>query len=93
MDVTTRARVEVGVRELKSNLSSYLDEVAGGATIVVTERGRPVARIVAIDEPTSHLAELITAGVVSAPASRTRHRPTRVRASGLVSELVDEQRR
>jgi prevent-host-death family protein len=93
MDVTTQNRIEVGVRELKTNLSSYLDDVAGGATIVVTERGRPVARIVAIDEPTSHLAALIAAGVVRAPTSRTRHRPTRVRASGPVSELVDEQRR
>ena len=93
MSVTTRASVEVGVRELKSNLSSYLDEVAGGVTIVVTERGRPVARIVAIDEPTSHLADLIAAGVVRAPSSRTRHRPTRVHATGSVSELVDEQRR
>ena len=93
MSVTTHRSVEVGVRELKSNLSSYLDEVAAGATIVITERGRPVARIVAIDEPTSHLAGLIAAGVVRAPASGTRHRPTRVRASGPVSELVDEQRR
>lgn len=93
MGVTTRSTVEVGVRELKSKFSSYLDDVAGGVTIVVTERGRPVARIVAIDEPTSHLAALIAAGVVQAPTSRTRHRPTRVRAHGSVSELVDEQRR
>jgi prevent-host-death family protein len=94
MNVASRRRVEVGVRDLKNNLSAYLDEVADGSTIVVTERGRPVARIVGIDEPTSHLAELIAAGVVRAPTSRVRHRPTkRIHAAGNVSELVAEQRR
>jgi prevent-host-death family protein len=94
MQVATRASVKVGVRELKNNLSAYLDEVADGATIVVTERGKPVARIVGIDQPTSHLAELIAAGVVQPPTSRVRHRPAKlIEAIGTVSDLVAEQRR
>ena len=55
----------VGVAELKAKLSEYLARVRAGEEIVVTERGRPVARIgpaePAVDE---HLAELERAGVI-----------------------------
>lgn len=37
---------QVGIRELKSRLSQYLRDVKAGATVVVTERGSPVARLV-----------------------------------------------
>lgn len=33
----------VGVRELRQNLSVYLDRVKAGETLEVTERGEPVA--------------------------------------------------
>ncbi len=46
----------LGIRELKAKLSECVREVKMGATIVVTERGRRVARIVR--EPDS-LAERI----------------------------------
>lgn len=36
----------VGIRELKSKLSECVRDVKAGATIIVTEHGRPVARIV-----------------------------------------------
>jgi prevent-host-death family protein len=92
--VATQPPVEVGVRELKNNLSAYLDEVAAGATVVVTERGKPVARLVGIDEPTSRLAELVAAGLVQTPRSPVRHRPSKlIKASGTVSDLVADQRR
>ena len=39
----------VGVRELRQNASRYLAIVAaGGGPIVITDRGRPVARLVGI---------------------------------------------
>lgn len=44
--------MEVGVRELKSHLSQYLAKVRRGETIVVTDRGQPVARIVPTPPPT-----------------------------------------
>ena len=34
---------QVGVRELRQNLSVYLDRVKAGESLEVTERGRPVA--------------------------------------------------
>jgi prevent-host-death family protein len=38
-----------GVREARQNLSALLDEVKRGREVVITERGRPVARLVPPD--------------------------------------------
>ena len=35
-----------GIREARQNLSKLLDEVRKGREVVITDRGRPVARIV-----------------------------------------------
>jgi len=40
-----------GVREARQNLSALLDEVRKGREIVITERGRPVARLVPPGRP------------------------------------------
>ena len=42
----THMSKHVGVRELRQNLSKYLDRVKAGEDLVVTERGREVARLV-----------------------------------------------
>ena len=39
----------VGSRELKNRLGRYLKLVGQGETLIVTDRGKPVARIVRID--------------------------------------------
>ena len=36
------------MRELRQHASRYLDEVAAGESIEITDRGRPVARLVPI---------------------------------------------
>jgi prevent-host-death family protein len=38
--------MEISVRELKSRLSEYLRKVAAGEEVVVTSRGKAVARLV-----------------------------------------------
>ncbi len=38
----------IGIRELRQQASQYLRDVAGGETLEVTDRGRPVAWIVPI---------------------------------------------
>ncbi|MGH7323396.1 MAG: type II toxin-antitoxin system Phd/YefM family antitoxin [Candidatus Rokuibacteriota bacterium] len=40
-----------GVREARQNLSALLDEVKKGREVVITERGRPVAKLVPLDRP------------------------------------------
>jgi prevent-host-death family protein len=37
--------VKVGVRELKTKLSAYVRAVESGATVIITERGKPVGKI------------------------------------------------
>lgn len=88
-------RVEVGVRDLRNNLSRHLVSVKEGAEIVVTDHGRPVARLVPIDAPTDRLAELEAKGLVRRATDRTRARPPgpRITPKGSVSDLVADQRR
>jgi prevent-host-death family protein len=51
---------QVGIRDLKQNASSVMRRVAAGEIIEVTERGKPLGRIVPIDmDP---LAQLIAEG-------------------------------
>jgi prevent-host-death family protein len=59
--------VTVGVRELRENLSAYLDRVKAGEEVVITERGKRVARIVG----PSKLDQLIAEGRVR-PARKPR---------------------
>jgi prevent-host-death family protein len=93
VDVAT-SRVEVGIRDLKNNLSRYLERVRAGEDVIVTDRGHPVARLSSIDHSTDRLAELVAAGAVRPPIETTRRRPTaRITAAGSVSDLVAEQRR
>lgn len=63
--------VKVGIRELRENLSSYLARVKGGDEVVVTERGHPVARLVAPESHDEHIARLIRQGTVT-PARRPK---------------------
>lgn len=90
-----RGTVEVGVRDLRNHLSRWLDAVAEGREIVVTDRGRPVARLVGVDGGAAY-DRLVAQGLIQPPrAPRTRIDPTKlVKSRGAsVSDLVKEQRR
>jgi len=84
--------IEVGVRELHDRLSEHLDRVEEGTEIVVTRRGRPIARLSAVDRE-DPLDELVRRGLVKLPAKPRGPRRPRVKARGSVSDLVSEQRR
>jgi prevent-host-death family protein len=47
----------VGVRELKARLSEYLREIKRGNTIIITEHGKPVGRLVPSVQPLSERVE------------------------------------
>lgn len=57
-------RPQVGVRELRQNLSVHLRRVAKGATLEVTEHGRPVAILAPLPEAMTPLARLRLEGKV-----------------------------
>ena len=50
-----------GVREARQNLSALLDEVKKGREIIITEHGRPVAKLVPPDAPKSRGVPDLTA--------------------------------
>lgn len=57
----------VGVRELRQNLSRYLERVKAGEAFVVTERGSEVARLTPSGSSRSALARLIAERGASIP--------------------------
>jgi prevent-host-death family protein len=87
-------KAEVGVRELHDQLSRYVRHAAEGGEVVVTMRGRRVARLSPM-EAVDPLDDLRTRGLVREPTRRKRtsaeHR--QLRSLEPVSDLVAEQRR
>ena len=55
------------MRELRQHASRYLARVANGEAIEVTDRGRPVARLVPVPSGESALADLIASGRLKSP--------------------------
>jgi prevent-host-death family protein len=58
---------QIGVRELNQNTSQVLARVSGGETVEVTDRGRPIARLVPVSDDRSVLSRLVAAGRATAP--------------------------
>jgi prevent-host-death family protein len=86
----------VGVRELRQNLSKYLARVKAGEALVVTERGRAVARLVpsgAVADPYADLAGRFGASVpierLEAIAARL---PARAAPAGTTDAYLAEGR-
>jgi prevent-host-death family protein len=70
----------IGIRELKSKLSECVRDVKSGATIVVTEHGRRVARLVPeADSFDERLDALTNAGAVLWSGRRLRRTKPDVR--------------
>jgi prevent-host-death family protein len=96
-DVSERTQeptsIEVGVRDLRADLRRWL-AVAQEREVVITERGRPVARLVPIGRRPG-IERLAAEGRVTPPSERARllDRSGLVKARGSVSGFVAEQRR
>lgn len=83
---------EVGIRELRDHLSRYLDRVQEGEEVVVTDRGRAIARVLPMNGERT-IDRLIAQGLVTPAAQGKRGRPRPLKTAGPVSDLVAEQRR
>jgi len=84
------------VRELKNQLSGYLDRVKAGEEITVTEHGRPIARLTAMAPDVDRRAALVEAGIVRpAPATHRRLPSVRVELApgDPLETLVAQQRK
>ena len=89
---TKGGTMDVGVRDLRDNLSRHLARFRSGSTITVTDHGQPIARIVPVARPTA-LESLRAAGKVTAAKRPGAELPDPVEAAGPVSDLIDDQRR
>jgi prevent-host-death family protein len=65
------AEERVSIGRLKARLSEYLDRTRAGESVVVTDRGRPIARLTPVGGGVAlegRAAELDRAGLVRMPA-------------------------
>jgi len=87
--------MDVAITTLRAELASWIERARAGEEIIVTDRGTPVARLLAVDTAPL-LEQLVQRGVLNKP--RRADRPAargaaRVHARGPVADLVSEQRR
>jgi len=86
----------VGVKELKDHLSGYIKKVKSGETLIVTERGRPVAYMTRIgqEDIMDEVLPLIKEGVVEWKGGKPKGNPKAPAIKGKpTSEIVLEDRR
>ena len=91
--------VSAGIKKLKNNLSKYLYLVKKGEDILITERGKVIARIIREDPKNISLREalspLIGKGLIALPSQKIdKEVSTPVKLPGKpVSEMVIKDRR
>lgn len=84
-----------GIRELKARLSAYLRRVKTGGTVLITERGTPVGRIVPVGHAgVARIAALREAGLLSWNGLRLRPLKPVAKVKGIrtIAELLLEDR-
>jgi len=85
----------VGLRELKSHLSDYVRQVKAGATVTITERGKPVGRLVPVEATLDEkLSGLVDSKVVawSRQTLGPVEPPARALGNRMVADLLLEDR-
>lgn len=91
--------INAGIKEVKNNLSRLLAQVKDGEEILITKRGKPIARIVKenhrYNSIRAALEPLVQRGLVTLPSrSILKDHISAVEALGKpVSEMVIENRR
>jgi prevent-host-death family protein len=87
--------VTVGVRDLKAHLSEYLRQVRSGQTIVITDHGKAVGRIMPVEQTLDErLRSMQEAGLIAwnGQTLPLLESPVINRSGKLVSDLVVEMR-
>ncbi len=84
----------VGVRELRQNLSVYLDEVKQGRSLIVTDHGRHVAMLRPMPPSNSTLDRLVAEGKMTPPTRRITdlRPPLDLKLDKPVSQILQEMR-
>ena len=93
---TQMAERTVGIRELKARLSKYLREVKAGHSITITDRGRPVGRLIPPDQPLQQRVEtMLRAGLAewNGKPLPTMKPTARLKEGKSIADLIIEDRR
>jgi prevent-host-death family protein len=85
----TETSLEVGVRDLRAQLAHWLS-VAREREVVITDRGRPIARLLPVGVAPG-LQALIDAGTVTAPTRPATPLERPLHSRGTVSDLIDRR--
>lgn len=87
------ARNTVGARELKARLGKYLQSVRSGETLIVTDRGEPIAELRPIqDDLERKLAKLRAAGKIGGGNGRLRpFEPIRIGGETVESAILEDR--
>jgi prevent-host-death family protein len=84
--------MDVGIRELRANLSRYVEKVRTGEEITVTAHGKPVARLIPV-QGERKIDRLIREGVVRPTRKPKGPLPEPIKVPGLsLSGIILEQR-
>ena len=88
------------ISRLKATLSAYIASVKGGEEVVVTDRGKPVARIVPVGSEVGEgdrVRDLVARGVIrpgrAKPACALGELPICAAPEGAVRRVIDAERR
>lgn len=89
-------RATVGARELKTRLGGYLQQVRQGRTLVITDRGEPVAELKPLRRTGTEdavLEQLKAIGTVTRPENRplAPFRPVRGRGPSVSAAIIDDR--
>ena len=88
--------IVAGVAKLKARLSEYLTRVQAGNDVLITDHGRPIARIVPVSSGSEELAALEREGLVRVGTMKLPkgffYAP-RPKATASVTEALLEERR
>ena len=91
--------ISTGIKELKNNLSRYLSLVKKGEDVLITERGRTIARIIQENSKSRSIREalspLVEKGLIALPDQKVdKEIPAPIKVPGKpVSEMAIENRR
>jgi prevent-host-death family protein len=94
---------KVSITDVKNNLRVLIDRLQGGSSILIVDRGRPVARLEPVvaernDRYAARLSRLLRDGIVRPrrnvlPRTLFSRQPPRARAGASVVEALLQERR
>jgi prevent-host-death family protein len=86
--------MRLGLREANQRFSSAIRAVREGEEVIITDRGRPIAKIVPYRQGRG-FEQLVQAGILHPPAPSKplkRFNPIRLRGAVRPTDLIDDER-